>query len=127
MLNRPATYDLTPRKRRPDAELKKIRLERERALRRKSLIRFWAIVLGLMVLLSALGLMSGCSEAEVGKYAALGSEHHITLYSGGIVVRTWVSTGKVETERNSDGYYFIDKATRKLVRVTGDLVVEVIE
>lgn len=41
----------------------------------------------------------------------------------GSVARTWISSGKVSSESNSDGYYFSDKKTGKLIEVTGRLVI----
>ena len=55
---------------------------------------------------------------------SLGSTFKVTLYSDGTAVRTWVSTGKVMTESESDGWYFTDSKTKKLVRVSGCVVVE---
>lgn len=66
----------------------------------------------------------GCTSAQQSQWGALGSNQRVTLYSGGQVVRVWTSNGKVMSETDSDGYYFTDGATGKLVRVTGDVVVE---
>jgi hypothetical protein len=73
-----------------------------------------------------LGILSlvGCTDAEMARLGAYGNEHTVTLYSGGKPVREWTSTGKVKSEQNSDGYFFEDKATGRLVRVTGDLVIQ---
>jgi hypothetical protein len=73
-----------------------------------------------------IGLLSiiGCSKADRAAFNAIGSKHRITLYSGGIAARTWVSSGKIENEDRSDGYYFQDDATKKLIRVSGDIVIE---
>ncbi len=76
-----------------------------------------------LVLLMAVGF-SGCTDAARSQYAALGSKFTVTLYSDGVAVRTWVSTGKVMTEAESDGWYFTDEKTGKLVRVSGCVVVE---
>jgi len=64
----------------------------------------------------------GC-DARISQFQAIGAKHHIELWSGGKMVREWTSTGKVLTETNSDGYYFCDVETQRLVRVTGDLVI----
>lgn len=66
----------------------------------------------------------GCTDAEKSRIGALGSKFKITLYSNGDAVRTWESTGKVMTETDSDGWYFTDAKTKKLVRVSGSVVVE---
>jgi hypothetical protein len=39
-------------------------------------------------------------------------------------VLVYHSTGKVISEENSDGYYFTDKATGKLVEVSGSVIIE---
>ena len=70
-------------------------------------------------------LLGGCTDAQVSKLTAHGSSHKITLYSGGQAVRTWRSTGAVMNEGQSDGFYFKDKETGKLIRVSGDVVIEV--
>lgn len=72
-------------------------------------------------------VLSGCTDAARSQFAAYGSEHRVELYSGGQLVREWTSTGKVVTEVDSDGYYFTDKETKQLVRVSGNLVITPIE
>lgn len=72
-----------------------------------------------------LAVMSGCKDAEVQQFEALGSHHKITLYGAtGTVIGQWESTGNVSNESNSDGWYFRDVKTGKLVEVTGTLVIE---
>lgn len=68
-----------------------------------------------------LGLLVGCSGAERAEYAAYGKAHRIDRWSGGQIVKTWISTGVVHTEKDTDGYYFQDSTTRVLVRVSGEL------
>lgn len=68
-------------------------------------------------------LFVGCTDAYTAQWQSIAAEHKIELYSGGELVKEWTSTGKVLSEDNSDGYYFKDKASGKLVRVTGDLVI----
>lgn len=70
-----------------------------------------------------LASLVGCTDAGQARFFALGQKHRVELYSGGQLVRSWTSTGKVFSEENSDGYYFMDQDTGVLVRVTGDLVV----
>lgn len=85
-------------------------------------------VAGIMALIFAVAMIAaifaGCTDAEYALRASLNNKFRVTLYNGGQPVRSWESTGKVETERGSDGWYFMDAATRKLVRVSGDIVVE---
>ena len=71
---------------------------------------------------TALLLMS-CTDAEKAKIGGYGDEHTVELYSGGQKVRSWVSSGKVNSEASSDGYYFSDKETGLLIEVSGDVVI----
>ncbi len=76
-----------------------------------------------IVLLSIL-LLAGCKDSEMSQLSALGSKHKITVYSGGVAVKVYHSTGSVSNEANSDGWYFEDADTKKLVEVAGTLVIE---
>jgi len=78
-------------------------------------------VLLLSCVLSA--TMFSCTDAGKEKLFNYGNEFQVDMYSGGKLVRSWVSTGKVNSEKGSDGYYFKDKATGKLVEVAGDVVI----
>jgi len=71
----------------------------------------------------ALSFLTSCRDSTLAQYSALGEKQLVELYSGGKLVRTWVSTGKVATEKNSDGYYFEDSKSGKLVRVSGEVVI----
>lgn len=76
-----------------------------------------ACLLGGCLLVSS----AGCTDAARSQFDF--SEHQVTLYSGGKLVQQWTSTGKVKTEADSDGYYFRDKKSQRLVRVSGTLVI----
>ena len=76
----------------------------------------------LIVLALALGV--GCSNAEKAKIGSWGEKHRITLYSGGQKIGEWTCTGRVENEESSDGFFFLDDKTGKLVRVGGTIVIE---
>ena len=69
------------------------------------------------------GVAIGCKDADRAQFRALGSEHRIIVYSGGIAVATYESTGNVSNESSSDGWYFKDKASGKLIEVAGTLVI----
>ena len=77
----------------------------------------------LVTLILFCALFVGCTSAKRAQFSSYGKSHSIELYSGGEMVRSWTSVGKVASETDSDGYYFMDEATGVLVRVTGDLVV----
>ena len=74
-------------------------------------------------LFAALLLSSGCTDAYSSKVGGLGSEHKVELYSGGVLVRSWISTGKVLSSEQSDGYFFRDKETKVNVEVSGTIVI----
>ena len=73
----------------------------------------------LLVAAAALSL-AACTDAQTGKFAALGDPARITCYSGGKVVFDDFSTGKVSPEDGGAGYYFRSATTGKLVEMTGD-------
>lgn len=82
-----------------------------------------------IVVLSALWLMIalcvGCKDSERQQLFSLGSRHRVTLYGcDGHIIGTWIATGNVSNEGQSDGWYFKDAVTGKLVEVTGTLVIE---
>jgi len=72
-------------------------------------------------------IVSGCTDARKASFLSFGKEHKVTMYNGGVLVREWISSGKVESMSQSDGWQFMDKATGKLVRVGGDVIIEVVE
>ena len=78
-----------------------------------------------LILLSFILFFSfSCSDAHKAKRLGRGSEFRIEMLDcDGAVARSWISTGKVRSEQNSDGYYFMDKATGLLVEVTGSIII----
>lgn len=55
---------------------------------------------------------------------AYSHNYKVTLYSGGVAVRAFNTVGKVQTESDTDGYYFTEQSTGKLVEISGDVVIE---
>lgn len=72
-----------------------------------------------------MGLISSCSDATNAAISAYGQKHHIKLYSGGVLIGEWESTGKINNEAHSDGYYFKDDKTGKLVTICGQIIITV--
>jgi hypothetical protein len=83
----------------------------------------------LMMLVMGLMLVSvvGCSDAENARSEAWGYENLIVRYSGGKRVEEYVSTGKVETVTNSDGWYFREKHTGKAILISGGVTIRVFD
>lgn len=70
--------------------------------------------------------ITGCKDATMAQFNALSKPHIVTLYGcNGDTIKQWHSTGSVSNSEHSDGWYFEDKATGKLIEVTGTLVIEV--
>ena len=86
---------------------------------RKNTIK--ATLLGVVTI--AMLSFTGCTDATKAKFGGYGDEHRVEMYSGGEKVREWISSGKVQSEANSDGYYFNDKDTGALIEVSGDVVI----
>ena len=77
-------------------------------------VLFIAIVMG----------STSCTDATRAKIGGYGDEFKVEMINcDGTVAREWISSGKVQSEANSDGYYFNDKKTGKLIEVTGRMVI----
>ena len=68
-------------------------------------------------------LLIACTDTEIAQLTAIGEPGHITCYSGGQVIFEGDSTGKIATEEQSDGWKFMDAATGRLIRVSGDCLI----
>jgi hypothetical protein len=68
-------------------------------------------------------LLTACTDAKFGKIKALGASAHVKCYSGDTVIYDGYSTGKISNSQQSDGFYFIDKATNGMVEVSGNCVI----
>ena len=66
---------------------------------------------------------AGCSDAEQAKLSDNGNKYTVEVVSGGQVVRTYTSTGKVRAESRAGSHYFKDAATGKLVRISGPVII----
>jgi hypothetical protein len=75
------------------------------------------------ILILLLISLIGCTDAGRAKFGGYGDKFKVEMYSGGQKVREWTSTGKVLSEEGSDGYYFNDSETGKLIEVSGDVVI----
>lgn len=79
----------------------------------------------IIIIISAI-MITGCKDARQAQWDALGKAHIIKQYSGGCLINTWESTGSVSNEDDgSDGWYFEDAATGKLIECTGTISIEV--
>lgn len=78
-----------------------------------------------LFIISALALLmgSGCTDATISKMGGYGDTFTIKVLGPDTII-TYHSTGKVISEEHSDGYYFTDKATGKLIEVSGTVIIE---
>ena len=63
----------------------------------------------------------GCTDADLASFKSLGDEADITCYSGGKVVYTDTSTGKVAA---GEGLYYKSKNTGEYVKNYADCIVK---
>ena len=86
-------------------------------------IRNKLYIVCVVALIGGLSSFTACTDAERAKFGGLGSEHSVSCYSGGKLIYEGISTGKVLSEENSDGYYFTDNSSGKLMEVSGNCVI----
>ncbi len=76
------------------------------------------------LLVTSLIAITSCTDAERAKIGGYGDEFKVEMVNcDGTVTRSWISSGKVQSEQHSDGYYFNDKETGVLIEVTGRMVI----
>jgi hypothetical protein len=76
------------------------------------------------ILLAIMALTAlGCSDGEMAKLSAIGKAGEITCFSGGEIIYHGISTGKIGTESESDGWYFQEQGSGKLIRVSGTCII----
>lgn len=77
----------------------------------------------ILILIIAITFFS-CTDATTAKIGGLGDKFTVELLDcNGETVRSWTSTGKVHSETDSDGYYFLDEKSGKLIEVTGTIII----
>ena len=80
-------------------------------------------VVMLFVLLTIMATMVSCTDAEKSKLGGYGDTFTVKVLGPDTVI-TYHSTGKVISEEHSDGYYFTNRETGKLVEVSGTIIIE---
>ena len=77
-----------------------------------------------ITLICAVLALTGCTDGLVAKVSAYGGSASIACYSADLLIYQGQSTGKVQSEANSDGYYFVDRKDGKLKEVSGNCVIQ---
>lgn len=67
--------------------------------------------------------LSACSDAERGKIEAIGQSGHIECWSAGVKYYDGDSTGKIMSEEHTDGWFFVEKGSNQLIRLSGPCVI----
>lgn len=80
-------------------------------------MRKWIIAGSLAVL-----AIAGCKSSDFAQIGSLGHEAHVKCYSGNLLIYEGDSTGNVSNEGSSDGWYWKDAKTGRLVEVSGSCV-----
>ena len=68
-------------------------------------------------------ILASCTNGEMGKLGSYGESRSIKCWSGDRIIYSGRSTGKIDSEVNSDGYYFVEVETNKLIEVSGNCVI----
>jgi uncharacterized lipoprotein YehR (DUF1307 family) len=77
----------------------------------------------LFTLLTIMASMVSCTDAEQSKLGGYGDTFTIKVLGPDTII-TYHSTGKVISEKQSDGYYFTNRENGKLVEVSGNIIIE---
>jgi len=80
-------------------------------------------VVMLFALLTIMASMVSCTDAEQSKLGGYGDTFTIKVLGPDTII-TYHSTGKVISEKQSDGYYFTNRENGKLVEVSGNIIIE---
>lgn len=77
-----------------------------------------------IILLVLLTTLISCTDSTQAKLGGYGDNFKIELVNcDGTITHSWISTGKVHSEAESDGYYFLDLKTKELIEVSGNLII----
>lgn len=68
-------------------------------------------------------VLTSCTDAQKAKTFGYGNTFTVKVLGPDTVI-TYQSSGKVISEEKSDGYYFNDAKTGKLIEVSGTVIIE---
>lgn len=78
----------------------------------------------LSLLLISLFVVNSCTDAKRTKMNSFGDKFKVELINcDGSTTHSWISTGKVLRNNNSNGYYFKDEKTGNLTEVSGTIII----
>jgi hypothetical protein len=85
-------------------------------------INFYVLVFFLVLTIMAM-MLTSCTDATMSKMGGYGDTFTVKVLGPDTII-TYHSTGKVVSEENSDGYYFTNRETGKLIEVSGNVIIE---
>lgn len=88
------------------------------------MVRIYVAFTCCVLLVGGLCLSSCDFSTQMAEFDAIGNDHKVELYSGGQLIKEYMSKGKPKSPTNSDGYLFMNKETGNLVEVSGTVVME---
>jgi len=80
-------------------------------------------VLVFFLVLTIMAMMVSCTDATMSKLGGYGDTFTVKVLGPDTII-TYHSTGKVISEEHSDGYYFTNRETGKLIEVSGNVIIE---
>lgn len=83
---------------------------------------FYVLVFFLVLTIMAM-MLTSCTDATMSKMGGYGDTFTVKVLGPDTII-TYHSTGKVISEENSDGYYFTNRETGKLIEVSGNVIIE---
>ena len=81
------------------------------------------VIIYFALFIATVSLLSSCTDATRSKLGGYGDTFTIKVIGPDTII-TYTSTGKVISEKQSDGYYFTNAANGKLVEVSGTVIIE---
>lgn len=75
-------------------------------------------------LLAALAIAAGCTDAGRAHFSQFGDAAQVQCFSGGQVIYSGTSTGRIASNQQEDGLYFREKESGKFVRLYADCVIK---
>jgi hypothetical protein len=83
---------------------------------------FYVLVFFLVLTIMAM-MLTSCTDATMSKMGGYGDTFTVKVLGPDTII-TYHSTGKVISEEKSDGYYFTNRETGKLIEVSGNVIIE---
>ena len=81
------------------------------------------VMLYFIIMIIVSMMLTSCTDATMSKLGGYGDTFTVKVLGPDTII-TYHSTGKVISEEGSDGYYFTNRETGKLVEVSGNIIIE---